>query len=430
MKQLLVGAMLVLSLGLNAEDGFDEDGFDDDGFDDEIIINNIPVAKDVLYGSIDIEAHHNISNDKNLSSLKILLDIMGEYKFDNGAKVNANLKGYHDFVYDLENQTAPNDYENETSLNELNIELGISSSFDFKMGRQIVVWGKSDSIRITDILNPLDNRTPGLVDIKNLRLGRTMSKLDYYVDNLNLSVIALHENRFSKSPKSGSDFKPTQDLAENKPKDSLGNTGLALSLTGVFEGYDMGLYYVDTYIDKPYLLGGILQYDNKSKMLGAAYNQVSGGYLLKAEVAHFDNIKYNIDANNTIDRARTDVLLGLEYNGITNGSISYEVAIRKIHDYVDAIYGPLNGYKKESEYQQVMRFNQSYFNQTLDLSVVLSAMGLSVEYGGFVRVSLDYALDDETSISGGVIDYIGGDNPTIDAYKDNDRVFAKISRSF
>ena len=78
----------------------------------------------------------------------------------------------------------------------------------------------------------------------------------------------------------------------------------------------------------------------------------------------------------------------------------------------------------------MVRLNQSYLNQTLDLSVVLSVMGSSAQDGGSARVSLDYAIDDETAVSGGVIDYIGGDNLAIDAYKDNDRIFATISRSF
>lgn len=424
MKWAVISAALILSLGVYAEDGFDDDGFDDENI--EVVVDNAQTAKGILYGSIDIEAYHNISNDKDLSSLKTLVDVIGEYKFDNGVKVNGNLKGYHDFVYDLKNRTIPNGYENEINLNELNIELEISPNLDFKTGRQIVVWGKSDSIRITDILNPLDNRAPGLVDIKNLRLGRTMSKLDYYVDNLNLSIIALHENRFTENPKSGSDFKSTLDLMENKPKNSLENMGVALSLKAMFEGYDVDLYFADTYIDKAYLKNGILQYDNKSKMYGAAYNKVVDSFLLKAEAAHFDNIKYN---GTTDVKTRTDVLLGLEYNGITDGSISYEVALRKIHDYESVIYAQ-NASKSEEEYQQVVRFSQSYLNQTLDLSAVVSMMGAQAQDGGSARVSLDYALDDQTSISGGVIDYIGGDNLTINAYKDNDRIFAKVSYLF
>jgi hypothetical protein len=90
----------------------------------------------------------------------------------------------------------------------------------------------------------------------------------------------------------------------------------------------------------------------------------------------------------------------------------------------------LNGYKREEEYQQVVRFSQAYLNQTLDLSVVLSAMGNSAQDGGSARVTLDYAIDDQLSVSGGVIDYIGGDNPMIDSYQENDRMFVKLSHTF
>jgi hypothetical protein len=39
-----------------------------------------------------------------------------------------------------------------------------------------------------------------------------MSKLDYYQDNLQFSTAILHENRLSKNPKFGSDFKKSIDL--------------------------------------------------------------------------------------------------------------------------------------------------------------------------------------------------------------------------
>jgi hypothetical protein len=61
---------------------------------------------------------------------------------------------------------------------------------------------------------------------------------------------------------------------------------------------------------------------------------------------------------------------------------------------------------------------------------VLSVFGTHGQDGGSARVSLDYALDDQTSVSGGIIDYIGGDNLTINAYENNDRIFAKMSYLF
>ncbi|CAC9522852.1 hypothetical protein [uncultured Gammaproteobacteria bacterium] len=419
--------VLLISFSLNAEEGFDDSGFDDN-FSDELAIQTKPPEKGSVYGSVDLESHYNFSNNKNLSSAKILTDLSAEYKIDNNTKISGNLKAYHDFIFDTSNHysTTPNSYGNELNVNELNIEGSINSNLDFKIGRQIVVWGKSDSIRITDVLNPLDNRTPGLIDIKNLRLGRLMSKLDYYQDNLKISAALLHENRFSKNPKFGSDFKASTDLPESKPGNNLKNTGIALSLTGEFSGYDFGIYFADTYLDKPYFENGALHFDNKSKMLGFAYNQVIDNFLLKTEVAYFDTLKYS-GLNGT--KSRIDSLIGVEYTGINNGSISYELSLKKINNYDNVINAQSNNFTKQETYQHALHFTQSYLNQTIDLTAILGVFGKKGDKGGFARASLNYAIDDKISISGGIIDYIGGSNTT-DPIRDNDRIFTKISYSF
>jgi hypothetical protein len=253
-----------------------------------------------------------------------------------------------------------------------------------------------------------------------------MSKLDYYQDNLKFSTAILHENRFSKNPKFGSDFKKSIDLSEDKPNNDLKNTGIALSLTGEFSGYDFGVYFADTYLDKPYFKDGVLQFDNRSKMLGLAYNKVVRSFLLKTEVAYFNNIKY---AGLTDTRSRIDALIGVEYTGISDGSISYELALRKINHYDDIINTQSNNFTQQESYQHALRFTQSYLNQTLNLTAIAGVFGKKGDEGGFARTSLDYAIDDKLSISGGIIDYIGGSTAT-DSIKNNDRIFTKINYTF
>jgi len=429
----------LLFLGCKAIANTESDEFDefDDGFDvtlDEAGLQETQGQDSSVYGSVVFETHYNYqpnNTTKNTSSAKILLDIIGEHKLENNNKINANIKGYHDFVYsaNLGNYTkTPAGYENEVNVNELFINGSINQDVDFSLGRQIVVWGKADMVRVTDILNPLDVRIPGMVDIRNLRLGRVMSKFDYYLDNINMSIIGIHENRFSKTPKQYSDFKPTLvDTPTNKPDNSLSNTGLAVSLSGAFKGYDAALYFADTFIDKPYLSGGVLQYDNKSKMYGFAFSGVFDNYLLKAESAYFDSIKYTGVNNN---KSRHDTMVGLEYNGIDDGSLAYEIVYRTINRYDPAIYSVSNAFKKKNEVQQFFRINKSYQNQTINLSTIVSAIGKSMKEGGSARATLDYDVDDNVTLSGGVINYIGGDNPALDAVKDNDRIFAKITYNF
>jgi hypothetical protein len=151
MKLVLLFLLLLNAFLLNAEEGFD-DGFDDNI--DDIITTTLPPEKNIVYGSVNLETHYNFNNDKNLSSTKLLLDLTTDYKMDNGFKVNSNLKAYHDFIFYASNnyETTPSGYVSELNLNELNIEGSISTNLDFKIGRQIVVWGKSEAIRINSSL--------------------------------------------------------------------------------------------------------------------------------------------------------------------------------------------------------------------------------------------------------------------------------------
>ncbi len=416
---------------------------DDDGFDDEEEkIEAVSVKKEsandfTAYGSLSLSSSYNYSHDKptnnqndfrGFSSLKLSTNINLEKKFGDNYKLKSTIKAYQDFIYDLkddEYSQIPKDYDKDFDINELYLQ-GKNKNIDFRVGRQIVVWGKSDNIRITDVLNPIDNTTPGMVDIKDLRLGRAMSKVDYYLGSWALNGILLHENRFTKNPKYGSDFRPKPDQSTNEPSSSLKNSGVALSLSGNFTGQDIAFYYANQYFDKPYLQNGILEY-KKSNMYGFAYNRVVDKFLLKTELAYFDNIRYT---STTDTKKRVDMLLGVEFTGISDGSISFEVANKHIFDYESALYSSADTYLKEDEMQYAIRYTQSFINQTLDFTILATLFGEEMRDGGFVRSWIDYDINDKLSTSFGFINYIGGDKPNWESMKDNDRVFASLKYSF
>jgi len=135
--------------------------------------------------------------------------------------------------------------EKEFDVNELRF-LTTINKIDIDIGRMIVVWGKSDNFRITDILNPLDSSTIGITDIKDLRLGRGMSKISYSVNKWDIDAIILHENRYSKEPIQ--DYKMPQVRYQEEPKDSILSGG-GLAFNGHFSSYDISFYFANTYLD-------------------------------------------------------------------------------------------------------------------------------------------------------------------------------------
>ncbi len=408
-------ACILISSSLYANDGFEDDEF---GGDESIEIVQAKKEEQKsfnAYGSVSLSSSYNYAHDaplnstqndfRGLSSVKASTDLNLEKSFDNGYKIKSILKIFKDFIYDIkddEYKITPNDYDHDINVNELYFQGSINNKTDVKIGRQIVVWGKSDNIRITDTLNPMDYTTPGMVDIKDLRLGRTMSKIDYFIDKWSLTGIILHENRFSKMPQYGSDYAPANEMMANsitvdEPSNSLKNSGVALSFSGNLEGQDIAFYYSNQYIDNT---------TYKSNMLGVAYNKVMNSFLFKTEFAYFDNY----DSDDV--KSKTDGLIGLEYNGINDGSVSLEIA------------------NKTDDIQYALRFTQSYINQTLDFTALYSGFGSQLEDGGFIRIWTDYAYNDDISVSLGIIDYLGGDGANFEMIKDNDRVFASLKYSF
>lgn len=384
---------IYLVLGLLVTNLYATDGFEDDEFGDDEVIEVVKVKKAkskdfIYYGSVSASSEYSYKKPTHISSNKISANIKLEYIVDEFHKIKSTIKTYKAYSTNIDN-------DRDFDINELSVEGTFHNGIDGKVGRQIVVWGKSDNIRITDTLNPMDMTIPAMVDIKDLRLGRNMTKLDYYFGKWALSGILLHENRFSKMAEKGSEY--YKGIAPSEPSNSISNTGIALSLSGNLQGEDISFYYSNQYIDnKTY----------KSNMLGMAYNKVINNFLYKTEIAYFDNY------DSVTVKVKTDSLVGIEYNGIEEGSVSFEIA------------------NKDDTIQYAFRFTQSYNNQTIDLTALLSGYGKEFEDGGFAKFWSDYAYNDEFELSFGVIDYIGGDNTYFEKIKGNDRFFASLKYSF
>ena len=401
-KLCIVGSLL-FSSSLYSNDGFTNeseafDDVDDFGGDEEIIIEKIDIKKQndfTSYGSITYSTNYSYKDIDDITSSKISTNLNFEYKLDENSKLKSTVKAYQDFESNIKN-------DRDIDINEIYLQSSLNINTDIKVGRQIVVWGKSDNIRITDTLNPLDMTTPGMVDIEDLRLGRVMSKIDYFMEKWSLTGIILHENRYSDIPKFGSEYTISNEMMYNnmlvkEPSNTIENSGIALSASANLEGQDIAFYYSNQYVDNT---------TYRSNMLGMGYNKVLDSFLFKTEFAYFDNY------DSSTVKSKLDGLVGLEYNGISEGSISFEMA------------------NKNDDIQYALRFTQSYLNQTLDFTALYSAFGKELEDGGFLRVWSDYDIDDKLSTSFGFINYIGGDLAQFEMIKDNDRVFASLKYSF
>ena len=453
----LLATVVLLGQSIYAEE-IDMSGFDDDpvstvesdssndslldGFDDESTTISEETEEEEssfgLTGKLTEQLTYALYNDAphdNIASVKSSLFLDYEHKFESGWRVKVNAKAYYDAIYDIRGSEKFSRQEldalrSEVELFDAYVEGSITDNFDMKLGRQVVVWGRSDTLRVTDILNPLDNRRPGMVDIEDLRLPVAMAKFDYFIGDWRVTPIAILEQRFSKNPPFGSVFNPLPVVAPND--ESYDDVTYALSVGAEFSGWDINFYAAQVHNDAGKLElpitpqpSAIITHD-KIEMYGTALNVLSGSWLFKTEIAYFDGLKYF--TTDEKEFSRTDVLLGVEYNGIADTLISYDFVTRNMGEYDERLITEAIPLKKH-DYQHAFRVSSDFMNSTVTVNYLISLYGEKLNEGGFQRAWVKYELMDGVNMNVGVVDYIGG-SVLFDAIKDDDMVFADISYSF
>lgn len=378
----------------------------------------------------------------NQAQSSVYLQIDG--KLSDNWKIRISGDAFYDAIYDLRDENYNDDtldaYQTQLRFDDVYLQGRLGNNIDLKIGRQIVVWGKSDSIRITDVINPIDNRLPAMTDIEDLRLPTTMAKLDYYIGEWNLSAIAITESRIFEEAAPRSEFFPVDNIfagAPNpfitliEPESSSENMQYAFAANGIFSGWDLSFYASHVYDSKWHIEitpTGPKRIVSQIDMLGSAINIATGSWLLKSEIAYIDGIRYN---TTTDAKTRLDALIGFDYMGIKDTVLSLELANRHIFDHEDIMSSAADkDFVDENEYQTAMRATRSFANDSINASALLSMFGSSWEYGGFTRIWVEFDLMDALVANIGLVDYIDGDKPFIKAISNNDRVFADITYSF
>lgn len=394
-----------------------------------------------LSGSYNFFSHtpQNVDTDwSGLSSLKTTLWLEYSTSVFERWRLRVNGHGFYDGAYRINGRDNYTDdvldeYEAEAELGEAYLRGAVLDNVDIKVGRQILVWGKADLIRVTDVLNPLDWREPGITSIGDLRLPVGMARMDYYRQNWRLTGVYIPEIRFTKRPVFGHDFytSPQPLPPEDKPSSGTRNAEYGFSLENKINGWELAFYWADIYRniyrDVPHIEIKAIENGrpvmgsrhNRIKFYGVALAKVVPDWSFKVEAAYNDAFEF---ANSEDEFARTDLLGGVEYYGFTSTNILLEAANRYIHDFED-ILEQAPDYVQKNIFQWNFRIERLFMNDRLGLSLLTSTYALDGSDGAFQRIKAEYEFRDNIILAGGVAFYQSGDLIWFDEIGRNDRAF-------
>lgn len=317
--------------------------------------------------------------------------------------------------------------ESEAELGEAYLRGSLGEQLDIKLGRQIQVWGTSEIFRVVDVLNPLDLREPGLVDIEAVRLPVGMTAVKYYRGAWTYGGVAVHERRFNKTPALGSDFHtgPPTTIPRDVPSSSLKETEYGLSLSGQFSRRDVAFYWARVFDDAAHREtradGQPVLRHARLSLLGGTGVMASGDWLFRFEAAHWRGLR--VSSNAREDRRRTDILFGVDYAGLSDSLLTGELLNRHWHDDVALDREGID----RDQFSLAVRYTGKFRHDRMRVVAMLIS---TVGGGGLSRYQAEYRWTDSLRTVSGLVFYHGGDTPPFDRLGENDRVFVELKYAF
>ncbi len=361
-------------------------------------------------------------------------------------KLRGEVRAWYDFIYRIRGRgnyggAVLDVYEWQVDSGEVYAMGPIASHIDLTVGRKIVNWGRSDTFRVVDVINPLDNKEPGLIDIEDLRRPTTMVKLDATSGPWSGQFLIIPESRYDRLPPPGHDFRPggLPSLPIDGRSDFKGMPGLAGKIDGRFTGWDFSVYgaYVDQtsrVIDR----GGpgpipLRAEANRFGMLGAAGNFTRGPWLVKLEMAWLTEIRVLRFRPGSLfpssdDKDRIDTMVGIEYYGPDSLTIALEIVNRHLLN--ESTRRGSREVTEQSRFETGLRISRPFFRERLNLSALAVALGERFQDGGLFRLFGDFELTDAWTIEAGLLIFAGGPDKGLGAFESNDRLYAELEYSF
>lgn len=485
MKRVILSSLLLASPAL-AQDWGDDDGFltgddADAAFDDLATADKSDFAEAGPWGltgflRYDPAAWTRRLDDRPLAKSRLSLDASLTYTHDE-FRVVVEGHGEYDAAYLIDRDGYADAQIDVYELRFLNGEQYIARSageFEITFGRQIVAWGEGDAFSPLDVVNPRDNREPGLADLDDLRLAVLATRVGWFRGPHRIEVMAVHESYFGEFAPPLAEYSPfraiiarddipavlrdqflQKDFRYRQVPDRFDGKAQGWLGRWVYkgEGLDFGLHLASV-LDRQ----GVIRLDPTA--LQAAFTQdritldqehlrytlaglsgatTTGSWLFKWEVVgEFDkafntgdaNAEFNLAMPPTIGVERGSIatgMLGITWTGVTDLTLAFEGQQSIFIDEPEDVLLPAD--------QPLLALRAQYLmlDQRLTLSGAATAIGLTAKYGGLVRAEAIYEFADGWKAGAGYIYYYPGSDDVFGpftAFDEHDRLFAKLRWDF
>jgi hypothetical protein len=270
-----------------------------------------------LSGYLKNETAYRYREPRTITKIRNIGYINAKYPYSSRLKFNFSGWAYYDLAYDLfDYNTIAARFERNSSeplaflvtlpkekdvagaaIRELYADLFLGD-LDVRLGKQFVVWGVLEGVRITDEINPMDFRELILPELLDYRIPLWMAKFDYYRPDVSYQMLWIPDIRFHKPAPPGSEWELLQEVPGTRYPQSFNykNSEFGIKANANLWDTELSFSYFYTWDDFPVIFRHVLLDQSitpeflptytRLSMYGATFVKQLNSFILKGEMAY------------------------------------------------------------------------------------------------------------------------------------------------
>lgn len=322
-------------------------------------------------------------------------------------------------------------------LRELTFETEIGRTW-LTLGKQQIVWGQADGLKVLDVVNPQDFREFILDDFDDSRIPLWTAQAEIPIGDANLQLLWIPDPSFHEFPDRGATFAFTAGrfgppqvagflpvLEEpNRPRRLLSDSDAGARLSTVWRDFDLSLNYLYHYDDRPHFeaerrSGGVLLFTpeyERTHLLGGTFSSAFGDLTVRGELGWTSARHLSVDDARDEDLIRRAgeiaYVLGLDWFGFRDSLVSFQVFQSYLLDDQDWL-------RDRVDTNLTLLARREFMNERLRLEAIwIHNVG---DGDGLVRPKVRYELRTGLAIWAGVDVFYGGPGGAFGEFDGRDR---------
>jgi hypothetical protein len=397
-----------------------------------------------IKGFIQFEAARTTATPEHWSKLRTRAELGSAGKLGEGTKWKMGARFDYDAAYSI-NDHYPADVEKnqrynlELRENYLDVSAG---NWDFRFGKQNVVWGEMVGLFFADVVSARDLREFILPEFDQMRTPQWAARAEYFADDFHAELLWAPVASYDSIGKPGAEFYPYQPvptgynaryLPEKRPERDTDNTNYGLRLSTLKNGWDIsGFYYRSTDItptfyrqfETPTTYSFQARHD-RIHQYGGTISKDFGDAVLKAEIVYttgrsFTSLNF-ANADGVVRQNTLDWAAGLDFILPAETRFNVQLFQRQYFN-----YDPYNiSDRRENGYSLLL--NNKFLNNWEAQALVIASLNRT---DWLFRPRLTWNIERNWRLMFGADIFKGPPTGFFGRYDRQDRLYSELRYSF